>query len=72
VDLATLNYLAEYVELNRISRSRAIEYLIRMGRVYLQVLEDQGRDTNFIRNQTEAVLSVKDSKEKEVSAGDVV
>jgi len=62
--------LANYAEEHRISRSRAIEYMIRMGRVYLQVLDEQGRDPEFMRKQRLLVTGAKGSEEKVESVGD--
>lgn len=38
--LETLNYLADWSALKRMSRSRCIEYHVRMGRVYIQMLDE--------------------------------
>ena len=38
--LETLNYLADWSTLKRMSRSRAIDYHIRMGKVYIQMLDE--------------------------------
>ena len=40
VDLETLNYLDTYQMINKINRSTAIRYHIRMGRAYIQQLEN--------------------------------
>ena len=41
LDLETLNYLEAYSQINRVTRSSAIRYHVRMGRVYLKQLEEQ-------------------------------
>jgi len=45
--------------------------MIRMGRVYLQVLDEQGRDPEFMRKQRLLVTGVKDKEEEEESVSDV-
>lgn len=44
-DIDLINWIEAYAKTNRINKSEALRYLIRMGRVYLQVLEGQLDDT---------------------------
>ena len=39
-DLETMNYLDSYQVVNKVNRSTAIRYHIRMGRTYLKMLDD--------------------------------
>lgn len=41
IDMDLLTWIEDYSKSNRISRSSAIRYLIRMGKTYLKVLDEQ-------------------------------
>jgi hypothetical protein len=64
-DLQTLNYLEDYCQMKQVKRSSAIRYHIKMGRVYLKLLDEQQKKMNDYANGAES------SQEKEVVAGDV-
>lgn len=40
IDLELLNYIEDYAKFHKVSRSLAISYHMRMGRIYLKMLDE--------------------------------
>jgi hypothetical protein len=47
IDLNSLNYLDSYATLNRCTMSAAIRYHLKMGRIYLKILDEQQETTEM-------------------------
>jgi hypothetical protein len=63
-DLQTLNYLDEYCQMKNVKRSSAIRYHIKMGRVYLQILDENQKKMDDYANGATVL------EEKAESVGD--